>query len=88
MDSSIPGASGAHMHVSVRTMCGREIQVGHLALGGGRHPAQRISLDIGASPGGGTGTWAGLTVAEARRLAEALLTQAAACDPRPSRGSG
>ena len=63
-------------------MCGREIQVGHLALGGGRHPAQRVSLNIGASPGGGTGTWAGLTVDEARRLADALLTQAAACDPR------
>ena len=82
MDSSIPGAGGARLHVSFRTMCGREIQVGHLALGGGRHPAQRVSLDIGASPGGGTGTWAGLTVAEARWLAEALLTQAAACDPR------
>ena len=82
MDSSIPGAGGAHLHVSFRTMCGREIQVGHLALGGGRHPAQRVSLDIGASPGGGTGAWAGLTVAEARQLAEALLTQAAACDPR------
>ena len=83
MDSSIPGADGTRLHVSFRTMCGREIQVGHLALGGGRHPAQRVSLDIGASPGGGAGTWAGLTVTEARRLAEALLAQAAACDPRP-----
>jgi hypothetical protein len=87
MDSSIPGASGARRHVSFRTMCGREIQVGHLALGGGRHPAQRVSLDIGAWPGGGTGAWAGLTVAEARRLAEALLTQVAACDPR-AQGDG
>ena len=65
-------------------MCGREIRVGHLILGGGRHPAQRVSLDIGASSGG-TGIWAGLTVGEARRLAAALLAQAAACDSRPRR---
>jgi hypothetical protein len=81
MDSSTPGADGAVYHISFRTMCGREVQVGHLALGGGRRPAQRVSLDIGASPGGGTGTWASLTVGEARRLADALLAQAAACDP-------
>ena len=31
-----------------------EIRVGHLVLGGGRHPARRVSLDIGASPGAGT----------------------------------
>jgi hypothetical protein len=83
MDISTPGAGGAGLHVSFRTMCGREIRVGHLALGGGRHPAQRVSLDIGASSGGATGIWAGLTPGEARRLAGALLTQAAACDPRP-----
>jgi hypothetical protein len=83
MDIRTPGAVGAGLHVSFRTMCGREIRVGHLVLGGGRHPAQRVSLDIGASSGGGTGMWAGLTPGEARRLAEALLTQAAACDPRP-----
>jgi hypothetical protein len=84
MDSSIPGAGGAaRLNVSFRTMCGREIRVGHLALGGGHHPAQRVSLDIGASPDGAAGTWAGLTVGEARRLADALLAQAAACDPRP-----
>ena len=83
MDSSIPGAGGARIHVSFRTTCGRNIQVGHLVLGGGRHPAQRVSLDIGASSGGATGTWAGLTAGEARRLATALLAQAAACDPCP-----
>jgi hypothetical protein len=85
MDSSAPGAGGAGRHVSFRTTCGREIRVGHLALGGGRHPVQRVSLDIGGSSGGdtGTGTWAGLTPGEARRLAAALLMQAAACDLRP-----
>ena len=71
---------GASLHVSLRTMCGREIRIGHLVLGGGRHPAQRVSLDIGASPEGATGTWAGLTADEARRLAAALLTHATACD--------
>jgi hypothetical protein len=71
---------GASLHVSLRTMCGREIRIGHLVLGGGRYPAQRVSLDIGASPEGATGTWAGLTAGEARRLAAALLTHATACD--------
>ena len=83
MHSSAPGADGTGHHVSFRTMCGRQIQVGHLVLGGGGHPAQRVSLRIGASPDSDAGTWAGLTVGEARRLAVALLTQAAACDPRP-----
>ena len=85
MDSSTPGAGSAGPHVSFRTMCGREIRIGHLALGGDRHPAQRVSLDIGAPADGGTGTWAGLTAGEARRLAAALLMQAAACDTRPPR---
>jgi len=80
-----PGADGVGLHVSFRTMCGREILVGHLVLGGGRHPAQRVSLAIGASSGGETGIWAGLTAGEARRLAAALLAQAAACDSRPPR---
>ena len=83
MDSSTPGAGGAGLHVRFRTMCGREIRVGHLVLGGDRLQAQRVSLDIGASSRSDTGTWAGLTVGEARRLAAALLAQAAACDTRP-----
>ncbi len=85
MDTRAPGAGGAGLHVSFRTTCGRDIRVGHLVLGGGHHPAQRVSLDIGASAGGETGTWAGLTVSEARRLAAALLMQAAACDARRPR---
>ena len=80
MDSSTAGAGGASLHDGFRTMCGREIRVGHLALGGGRHPAQRVSLDVGASPDGRPGTWAGLTAGEARRLAAALLFHATACD--------
>jgi hypothetical protein len=83
MDIRTPGADGAGLHVSFRTRCGRDIRVGHLVLGGGGHPAQRVSLDIGASPGAGNGTWAGLTAGEARLLAVALLMQAAACDALP-----
>ena len=78
--------SGAGPYDSFRTMCGREIRIGHLLLGGGSHPAQRISLDVGASPDGGTGTWAGLTASEARRLAAALLMHATACDGLRSHG--
>ena len=77
MDSSIPGAG---FHVSIRTMCGRQIEMSHLALGGGRHPAQRVSLDISDPSGAEGGTWAGLTAGEARRLAVALLLQATACE--------
>jgi hypothetical protein len=82
MDSSKPGAG---FHDSFRTMCGREIRIGHLVLGGGRHPAQRVSLGISATADAGDGTWAGLTADEARRLAAALLMQAAACDHLPPR---
>jgi hypothetical protein len=56
MDSGFPGAGGAGRHDSFRTMCGREIQVGHLVLGGGHHPAQRVILNIGAISDGGTAT--------------------------------
>jgi hypothetical protein len=85
MDSSAPGVGGAGLHVGFRTMCGREIRVGHLVLGGGHHPAQRVSLDIGASSDSDTGVWVGLSAGEARQLAAALLMQAAACDSHPPR---
>ena len=82
MPGSTSGAESAHYHVSVRTTCGREIRIGHLALGGGSHPAQRVSLGISASSDAEDGTWAGLTADEARQLATALLVQAATCDHR------
>ncbi len=86
MDTTSSGAVSAGYHVSFRTTCGREIRVGHLILGGTRYPAGRVSLGISASgtgTGTGDGTWAGLTAGEARQLAAALLTQAAACDATP-----
>lgn len=81
MDTQAFGAD----HISFRTTCGREIQVGHLVLGGAPHPAQRVSLGISTSSGTGDGTWAGLTAGEARHLAAALLQQAAECDALPPR---
>ena len=86
MDMRTSGADDASLHVSFRTTCGREIRVGHLILGGGHHPAQRVSLGISGSSDAGDGTWAGLTAGEARRLAAALLIQAAACDALPPQG--
>jgi hypothetical protein len=86
MDTRIPGtddAGGTGRHLSFRTTCGREMRVGHLSLGGSHHPAQRVSLGIGASSAAESGTWAGLTASEARWLAAALLAQAAACDEYP-----
>ncbi len=80
MPSRTFGPESAGHSVSVRTTCGREIRIGRLALGGGSHPAQRVSLGISASSDTEDGTWAGLTADEARQLAAALLVQAATCD--------
>ncbi len=80
MPSRTFGPESAGLSVSVRTTCGREIRIGRLALGGGSHPAQRVSLGISASSDAEDGTWAGLTADEARQLAAALLVQAATCD--------
>ena len=74
--SDAGGAAGQ----GFRTTCGREVRAGRLALGGAGHPACRVSLDIGQAPDGHDGTWAALTVAEARTLAAALLAQAAAAE--------
>ena len=74
------GADGAGPHPSLWTTCGREIRVGHLVLGGSHRPAQRVSLSISASSPAGEATWTGLTPGEARRLADILCRQAAACE--------
>ncbi|MGO8960170.1 MAG: OsmC family protein [Streptosporangiaceae bacterium] len=80
MPTDTPSATGTRERAGLRTTCGREVRVGRLALGGGEQPAGRVSLDIAKSPGRDDGTWAGLTPAEARWLAAALLGQAAAAD--------
>ena len=72
------GRAEAHEHL--RTSCGRQLTVGRLALGDGLHPSPRVFVDLGDCSGrDGTG-WAGLTIAEARRVAGALLSQAAAAE--------
>jgi hypothetical protein len=76
----VAGAGSGGRHHNLRTSCGRELTVGRLALGDARHPAARVFVDLGECPGcEGTG-WAGLTMAEARQLARAVLAQAAAAE--------
>jgi hypothetical protein len=78
-DTATGNGSGRRHH-NLRTSCGRELTIGRLALGGARHPAARVFVDLGECSGcEGTG-WAGLTVDEARQLARAVLAQAAAAE--------
>jgi uncharacterized OsmC-like protein len=59
-------------------MGGGDVRVGRSILGDAEAPGQHVSLRIGPAPDGGDGARAALTPAEARRLAGALLQQAAA----------
>lgn len=70
----------AREHHHVRTSCGRDLIVGRLALGDSGHPARRVFVDLGDCPDCDGSRWAGLTVAEARDLAGALLAQAEAAE--------
>jgi putative redox protein len=68
---------------------GRQVRVERLDVGDAQRPDRRISLDIGHLPGQEDGGWAALTPADARRLAAALLSQAAAADgPEPAAAEG
>jgi uncharacterized OsmC-like protein len=78
-DLAIKARSG-HGHEHLRTSCGRDVTVGRLDLGNARHPSRRIFLDLGGCPGCGGASWAGMTVAEARQVARALLAEAAAAE--------
>jgi putative redox protein len=80
MLTSAAGGGTGPGPAALRTVCGRDLRVGRLALGCADRPWWRISLDIGQLPGNGEGTWAGLTPAEARALAAALLVQAEAVE--------
>jgi hypothetical protein len=80
MTGPVAGNDPDRGHEYVRTSCGRKVTVGRLALGDARHPAARVFIDLGDCPGcDGTG-WAGLTVAEARQLAAAILSHTAAAE--------
>jgi putative redox protein len=80
----MPGITGTarstREHLHVRTSCGRDLTIGRLALGNAGHPAGRVFVDLGDCPDCDGSRWAGLTVAEARDLAGALLSQAAAAE--------
>ena len=74
-----PARAGHTFH----TTCGRDVTVGLIAVGDARHPARRVTVNIGECPGCHDGAWAALTAAEARQLAADLLTQATAAGQRP-----
>lgn len=75
--ASIPGTTEAQVF---RTTCGRDLRVGYLCLGDAQWSATRVTVAVGQCPGCRDGIMATLTVAEARRLAGALLTQAIAAE--------
>jgi uncharacterized OsmC-like protein len=76
-----PGTgAGVRHHDHLRTSCGRDLTIGRLALGDAAHPAGRVFIDLGTCRDCDGSAWAGLSPAEARRLASALLSQAAAAE--------
>ena len=87
MDTQFESAPQALEHLIFRTTCGTDVQVRQLASGGADRPAPGVGLGIGPAPGGEGGTEAALTPAQARRLAAALLQQAAAAE-HPARDAG
>jgi putative redox protein len=72
--------SDPRQHDHLRTSCGRDLIIGRLALGDAAHPAGRVFLDLGGCRDCDGSTWTGLSAAEARQLAAALLAQAAAAE--------
>jgi len=80
MSASAAAVKDRPRHEYVRTTCGTEVTVGRLALGDERYPVGRVFVGMVDEPGRDQGAWAGLTVSEARELARALLSQAAAAE--------
>ena len=76
----VAGRGADERHDYLRTGCGRELTVGRLALGDIRRPVARVFVDLGECCGCEGAGWAGLTVAEARQLAQVVLAQAAAAE--------
>jgi len=84
-----PGTgTGVRHHDHLRTSCGRDLTIGRLALGDAAHPAGRVFIDLGTCRDCDGSAWAGLSAAEARRLAAALLSQAAAAEQDAQDPSG
>lgn len=65
----------------MRTEQGRTVAVSRLARGVLPPGVPELVLDVSCEPYDSTAVWVPLTAAEARRLAELLLEQAAAADP-------
>ena len=80
--------TGVRHHDHLRTSCGRDLTIGRLALGDAAHPAGRVFIDLGTCRDCDGSAWAGLSAAEARRLAAALLSQAAAAEQDAQDPSG
>jgi len=80
--------TGVRHHDHLRTSCGRDLTIGRLALGDAAHPAGRVFIDLGKCRDCDGSAWAGLSAAEARRLAAALLSQAAAAEQDAQDPSG
>ena len=80
--------TGVRHHDHLRTSCGRDLTIGRLALGDAAHPAGRVFIDLGKCRDCDGSAWAGLSPAEARRLAAALLSQAAAAEQDAQDPSG
>jgi putative redox protein len=77
--SEAVAAEATPRHEYVHTTCGTEVTVGRLALGDDRYPVARVFVGMSDEPAHER-AWAGLTVSEARELARALLSQAAAAE--------
>ena len=80
--------TGVRHHDHLRTSCGRDLTIGRLELGDAAHPAGRVFIDLGKCRDCDGSAWAGLSPAEARRLAAALLSQAAAAEQDAQDPSG
>jgi putative redox protein len=80
MSASAAATADRPRHDYLRTTCGTDVTVGRLALGDDRHPVARVFVGIADGPDHDGTAWAGLTVFEARELARALLSQAAAAE--------
>lgn len=89
MSESAAAVTDRPRHEYLHTTCGTDVTVGRLALGDHLHPVGRVFVGMADEPDHDQTAWAGLTVSEARELARALLSQAAAVerDCGPESGS-
>src|SRR5215469_14105197 len=80
MSESAAAVKDLPRHEYLRTPCGTEVTVGRLALGDERYPITRVFVGLADEPDDDKSSWTALTATEARELARALLSQAAAAE--------